>query len=171
MQPSLLQRLDIFLRHRLPFGLCIILILVEATPTHVTAFAGISPMLSLIGIYYWGVYRPDIIGYGTAFSVGLLEDLVGATPLGVSSLTLMLSLMIILTQERFFRDHSLTVTWWAFCVVAAFATCIRWLLYGFAQGTLSDPFLAVATFMMTIIFYPIVAWLFARIQLFALQEV
>ncbi|NKD54830.1 MULTISPECIES: rod shape-determining protein MreD [unclassified Haematospirillum] len=171
MQPSLLQRLDILARHQLPFFLCLALMLVEATPTHVPGFASISPMLTLVGIYYWGVQRPDITGYGTAFFVGLLEDILGATPLGVGSLTLMLSLMIVLTQERFFRNRSFIVTWWAFLVVAAFATVVRWALSGLAQGMVSDPPLALATFFMTVTFYPLVAWIFGRLQMAFLREV
>ena len=88
-------------------------------------------MLTVVGIYYWGVHRPDITGYGTAFLVGLLEDLMGATPLGVSSLTLIVSLMIVLTQERFFRDQSFAVAWSAFVLLPGLqrwcvGCCVAW---------------------------------------------
>lgn len=45
-------------RHMVPFIVTLMLVLLAATPTHVPGVVRVGPMLSLIGVYYWSVYRP-----------------------------------------------------------------------------------------------------------------
>lgn len=171
MRPTFWQRLDIFARHLLPLAVTLLLVLLAAVPTHVPGLVRIGPMLTLIAVYYWGVHRPDLMGYGTVFMVGLFEDVLSGTPIGVGSLTLLATLAVVFTQHKFFRGKSFVVTWWAFVLVAAGAALLKWLLVSAVQADAADPAAALVSYLMTAAIYPLVAWLFARIQLAFLKEV
>src|SRR5271156_6410564 len=86
MKGSPLQRLDQRIRHALPFIATLLSILIAATPSRLPGFASIAPQLPLIGIYYWAIYRPDLLRPWAAFTLGAIADMIGGTPLGVSSL-------------------------------------------------------------------------------------
>lgn len=83
MRPTLWQRMDVMARHMVPFALVLLLILLAATPTHLPGMVRVGPMLSLIGVYYWSVYRPDLFRYGSAFTLGLFEDVLTGCAAGI----------------------------------------------------------------------------------------
>lgn len=44
---------------------------------------GVTPLLSLMPLYFWGIVRPDLISPFWAFLLGLLEDFLSGGPPGV----------------------------------------------------------------------------------------
>lgn len=171
MRPTFWQRVDTTARHQLPVLLTLVLLLVAVVPTHVPGLVRIGPMLSLISIYFWAVHRPDLMGYGTVFAVGLLEDLLGGTPLGAGALTLLLVQGLVVAQYKFFYGKAFVVTWWAFVVVAAGAVLVKWLCVSIIYGTVLDGEAAITAYLMTVAFYPPVAWFLARSQMAFLRDV
>lgn len=171
MQPTFWQRMNGASRHQLPLFLTLILMLVSVVPTRLPDFMSISPMLTVISVYYWAVYRPDLMGYGTVFVVGVLEDLLAATPLGAGPVSLLVTQGLVMSQAKFFRGKSFAVTWWAFLLVAAPAAVAKWLVVALVQVSLPSGGAVLATYGMTIAFYPLVAWILARFQLAVLREV
>jgi rod shape-determining protein MreD len=170
MRPTIWQRLDLFSRHQVPLLVTLLLALVAVVPTHVPGLVRVGPLLTLISVYYWAVHRPDLMGYGAVFAIGLLEDLVAGTPLGAGALTLLLVQGIVASQAKFFYGKAFVVTWWAFIVIAGGAVLIRWLCISVVQGTLLGGDAALATYLMTVAFYPPVAWLLARTQMAFLRD-
>jgi rod shape-determining protein MreD len=171
MRPTFWQRLDAFARHQVPVVVTLVLMLVSVIPSHTAGLAQIGPMLSLISVYYWAVYRPDLLGYGAVFAIGLLEDTIGGTPLGVGSLMLLLVHAVVVTQYKFFHGKSFTVTWWAFVVVAAFASVVRWLCISALQGTFVSPQAPLYAYLMTVALYPVIGWLLVRLHYHLLRDV
>ncbi len=171
MRPTFWQRLDAFARHQVPVVVTLVLMLVSVIPSHTAGLAQIGPLLSLISVYYWAVYRPDLLGYGAVFAIGLLEDTIGGTPLGVGSLMLLLVHAVVVTQYKFFHGKSFTVTWWAFVVVAAFASMVRWLCISALQGTFVSPQAPLYAYLMTVALYPVIGWLLVRLHYHLLRDV
>lgn len=171
MRPTFWQRLDAFARHQIPVIVTVLLVLISVIPSHVPGLGRIGPMFSLISVYYWTVYRPDLLGYGAVFAIGLLEDAVSGTPLGVGSLMLLLVHAGVVTQYKFFNGKSFAVTWWAFTVVAALAALVRWLCNSVLQGTFVNVEAPLFAYLMTVALYPLVGWMLVRVQLFLLRDV
>ncbi|MEQ9447512.1 MAG: rod shape-determining protein MreD, partial [Rhodospirillaceae bacterium] len=80
MHSASLQYMDGAARRIVPFGLTLVLMLFALTPTHIPALSDVAPMLTLMSVYFWSIYRPDLLGYGAAFGIGILEDLLMGTP-------------------------------------------------------------------------------------------
>lgn len=166
MELSPLQRLDQTARRWVPFGVTVFLMLFGLTPTFLPAFSPVMPMLSLVAIYFWAVYRPEGLGYGEAFGVGLIEDLLIGTPLGSTALMLMLCQWLVFYQQKFFNGRPFHVVWAAFVLVAFGAAALRWLLVGlFSSSGFVGFSQAAAAAVLTIAVYPLIGWLLAKAQL------
>ena len=61
MNPSLMSQLDEFARGLVPLGITFTLVLFETMPLPFPGSATVAPALSLIALYYWAVYRPDLM--------------------------------------------------------------------------------------------------------------
>ena len=87
MRPSFWQRLDRFARDLTPFALTFVLLVINAVPMQIPGFAQVAPLLPMIGIYFWAVYRPDLMPAAAVFLIGILHDFLSGLPVGVSALT------------------------------------------------------------------------------------
>ena len=88
MTLTLWQRLDKTGRNLAPFAVTVMLALIGLVPVPAPGYAPVAPFLTAIAIYYWAIHRPDLMRPGTAFLIGLLQDLLTGGPLGVNALVL-----------------------------------------------------------------------------------
>lgn len=165
MQPTLLQGIDLSARKALPAALTLLLLLFALTPTNVPGLSPVMPMFALMSVYFWSIYRPELLGYGAVFGLGLLEDLLTATPIGSTALVFLLTQWIVLRQQKFFNAKPFVVTWFAFVFVAAGAGIIRWIAVGLVADSGFTPAGPMfASYLITIALYPLVGWLLAKTQ-------
>lgn len=165
MQPTILQSFDLSARKALPAALTLLLMLFALTPTNVPGLAPVMPTLALMSVYFWSIYRPDLLGYGAVFGFGLLYDLLTATPIGSTALVFLLTQWIVLRQQKFFNAKPFAVTWLAFIFVALGAGIIRWISVGLVLDSGFTPVGPMfASCLITIALYPPVAWLLAKSQ-------
>lgn len=166
MQLTPLQRVDQSLRRQIPLLFTLSLMLFALTPTHIPGMSHVTPMYALAAIYFWSIYRPDLIGYGTSFAIGLLDDLITGAPLGCTALVLLACQQIVFHQQKFFNAKPFGVFWLAFAVLALGAGVLKWLCVGlFAPGgftPFTDMFAAV---LITAAVYPVIAWVLAHAQI------
>lgn len=170
MRPTLWQRMDMMARHMVPFLLTLMLILMAATPSHVPGMVRVGPMLSLISVYYWSVYRPDLLRYGSAFLLGLFEDILTGAPLGSGALALLVTAAIVIGQFKFFVGKPFVVIWWAFAVVAFAATGTRWLAVSLVYGDIVDLQTIGVEYLLTVALYPLLGWFLGRVQMLFIKD-
>lgn len=171
MQPSPLQRMDALARKLVPFGMTLSLMLFALTPTQIPGLSHLTPMYPLASIYFWSIYRPDLMGYGTSFTVGLLEDLLTGAPLGSTALVLLACQYTVFHQQKFFNAKPFGIFWLAFSVLALGAGILKWLCVGlFAPGGFTRIGDMLTAVVLTAALYPLIAWLLAKAQLKLLPQ-
>ncbi|MTJ82911.1 MAG: rod shape-determining protein MreD [Telmatospirillum sp.] len=170
MKGSLLQRLDHGIRHLVPPGLTLLLILLDAVPLHLPEFALVVPLLPLIGVYYWSIYRPDLMSPVVAFGLGIVNDVIAGTPLGVSALVYLLAQGMTASQRRFFHGKPFRIAWWGFALVGSGAFLLQWALVSLLIGHRLELHAVLFEFLMTMFSYPLLSWIFARAQLALLRS-
>ena len=164
MKLSPWQRLDVLARRLTPFGLTLLLVMLNVVPTHVPGFARVIPMLALMAVYHWTIYRPELMPAVAVFAVGVLQDLLGGTPVGVYALVFLSVYGVLLSQRRFFVGKSFLITWLGFAVVAAAAAAQAWALVSAFHVTLVDPRPLIFQYLLTLGAFPLLAWLFLSWQ-------
>ncbi len=163
--------MDTWVRQFIPFGVTLVLLILTAIPTRVPGFAGIAPMLPMMGVYYWAVYRPDLLPAWAAFLIGLFYDIIAGTPLGVNALVLVLVQGVAASQRRFFLAKSFMVAWWSFAMLTSGAVGLAWLLMAILRGQAVDPAPVLFEYLVTIGLFPLLTWALARTQLAFLKDV
>ena len=164
MRRSLWQRLDALARHLTPFGLTVVLVLLGQVPFHLPGFAQVAPMLPLIAIYHWTVYRPELMPAVAVFLVGLLQDALSGLPFGVNTLVYLIAYGVVLTQRSFLVGKSFPIVWFGFALVGAAATLVAWGLVSAISATVVEGRAGFFQYLVTLGGFPLVSWLFARWQ-------
>src|SRR3546814_20324436 len=81
-----------------------------------------------MGAVNWGVFRPDLLPPFSLFLIVNLHDILVATPLGMTALSLMIVHGLAVSQRRAFLGNPFVLAWLGFVVIYALAAFAVWLL-------------------------------------------
>ena len=165
MKHGVLQRVDHLVRQLLPASLVIVLALLQAVPWHLPSLSGIVPMLPMIGVFYWSLYRPDLLVPSVAFLCGLINDIVMGAPIGISSLVFLAIQGATAAQRRFFNGKSFLVVWAGFATLAAGAIVLQLMLSSAIFGRTPLVRALLTEYLITVFCYPLPSWLFSKLQM------
>jgi rod shape-determining protein MreD len=164
------QRIDHVARQLMPLALTALLVIAGAVPYHIPGLARVMPVLPLMAVYHWTVYRPDVMPPWAIFLVGLMHDALTGVPLGTSGLVLLMVYGVMLTQRDFFVGKSFAILWMGFALVAAGALILGWLAVSAFHVRLVGPAPAFYQYLLTVGTYPVLAWVFMRWQRIFLEQ-
>lgn len=118
-------------------------------------------MLVLPCLYYWAIYRPQVVPLIAVFLIGVFEDLLTGAPLGMNALGYLVAFGLVAGQRRFFLGKSFSLVWWGYMLVAAAVLGLRWLLFCLLSGTIVDPMPGLFTYFSSVAVYPVLTLLLA----------
>ncbi len=164
MNTALWQRLDLWARNTTPFGIAVLLVILNVIPTSIPDYAAITPTLALIAVYHWAIYRPNLLPLTAVFALGLLQDILSGAPLGVYVLVFLTAYGIVLSQRRFLTGKSFMIYWLGFAVIAFGAGVESWVLASIWNFALLDFRSLFFQSLILLGLFPIVAWMLLRWQ-------
>lgn len=165
MRPTFWSKLDSWARQLTPFGLTVLLLLVGVVPLHVPGFGAVAPVLPLIAVFYWALYRPQLMPAAAVFVIGFLQDALTGTPIGVSAGVFVIVHGIVNTQRRFFFGKSFAIVWLGFALVSTGAFVATWVLVSAFYGVLIQPQALFFQALLTLGCFPLLSWALLRWQL------
>ena len=142
----------------------IVLLSLTVLPLRVPDYAAVAPLLALAAVYYWTIYRPDLLPPLAVFLAGCVFDLFAGAPLGVTSLILLLARTLVLTQRRFFVNRPFPFVWGGFTLLAAIAIATLWLIGSLLDGAILDMRAAALQWVLTVACFPAAGYLLTRVQ-------
>jgi len=170
MNIAIWQKLDNLARSFTPFGLSLILVVLSVLPTHISGYMQIAPILALISVYHWAIYRPNLLPIFAVFILGLLQDLLLGTPVGLYVLVFLTVYGVVLSQRRFFVGKSFIFFWFGFAVISMLASIESYFLGSIWNVILLDFSAATFQYLILLGIFPAVAWVFLRWQQAFLQQ-
>lgn len=124
------EKCDYCLRLFAVYAVLVILFLLNIISFTTPLSLAIEIPFVLMFLYYWAVYRPNIMPPLLVFGLGLLFDLLSGLPLGVSAFIFLLQNLIVSDQRIFLAGQTFIVIWIGFTVVASLSLLVQWFLVG-----------------------------------------
>ncbi len=166
-----LQRLDLGLRSVTPLALTLLLALVPVLPLAILGGQPMVPSFTLMSVFYWTVYRPDLLPAAAVFAVGLVQDLVSGAPIGLTPMILLGTYGIVLGQRFVFLGKPFAVAWWGFMMVALTAALVSWLMTCLINLKVVGIGQPMMQFAVTWALFPLLVWFFIRTHRRVLRRV
>ncbi len=141
--------------------LCVILSMLPVDPPFGLA---INPSFPLIAIFYWVLYRPDLMSPVSVFIVGLFQDLLSGTPEGFFAFVYLLVYAIVVSQRLLFLNKTFVIIWSGFGVIALLVGLIAWIITCLSMGMYLSPAPVVGQMIYSFVFYPPISWVFVVLQ-------
>jgi rod shape-determining protein MreD len=164
--PGLLRRAEAWARAVLPTLCAMLAMVVAGGPTGVAALV---PAVALPQVVFWSIFRPGAMPAAAVFVLGLLQDLLALAPLGTGVLTLLVAHGLALASRRFLARQGFLAVWLAFCVLAAGAAALGYLLTALMALALPPPAPAIHQAVLTAGLYPAFAFLLGRLHAMMLR--
>lgn len=161
---SFFQKATQSLRLFVPAGATFLLSLASAIAWPMPFVGSVAPSLVLASVYYWAVYRPDLLGVLAVFLLGLLNDAIHFFPLGLSAFIFVGARQLAFSQRRLFIGQTFYMLWFGFGIVAGLSFLLRYAVLSLAAGAAMTGFPVFVQFLMTFIVFPLVAWVLIRLQ-------
>ena len=171
MKLVLWTRLDIIARCLTPFGLTVLLVLINILPLQVPGLSRVMPLFPLMSIYLWAVHHPDLMPSYAVFLIGFLQDTLIGTPIGLHILIYLMVYGTIVWQRRFLAGKPFAVIWFGFALVAAGATVASWSLISLYYLEVIHPEALVFQYFLSLGAFPLLSWFFMRWNLAFLSEI
>lgn len=164
MRLTIWQRIDLFARQLTPFGLTLVLLGLSLLPIPVPGLASVTPLLTVMAVYHWSVSRPELLPAYAVFLIGLIQDLLSATPVGLYAVVLLAVYGIVVWQHRFLAGKSFGIVWLGYALVSAGAVAAGWVLAMVFYGASLPAEVMAAQYLVSLGLYPMLAWILLRWQ-------
>lgn len=147
-----------WLRLAVPQILLLLLLTLNLMALPVPYAGSVKPMLVMMAVYYWAIYRPTLVPPWLCFAVGLTMDMLSGMPPGVNAFILVALQWVVRDQRRFLMGQPFITTWAVFGLIMAAVAFAEWVLFGLARGwTPAMP--VVAAVLLSLFLFPLVSLL------------
>ena len=141
----------------------IILFFISFNGTSIIDFKFFTINANYILIYFWGLRKPNILGYGFIFLSGIITDVVIGLPIGVSSLALLIISAVAAYVRVVTVRISLFTDWISFIPALLIANFVYFISLYFSNYSIDYMYLFMNS-VFTFFFYPVL-WLIFSILL------
>ncbi|MBM3510857.1 MAG: rod shape-determining protein MreD [Alphaproteobacteria bacterium] len=151
-------------RGLVPAATILLVLLLSLVPLNLPYFSQVAPAVTLIAVFYWTIYRPDLLPPVTVFVLGALQDLVVGTPLGMSALVLLLTSGFVSSQRRALLGKSFAIIWLGFAVTALCGALLSWVAASLYFLTMVRIVPVLVQGAVTAALYPLFAWCLSHVH-------
>lgn len=165
MDQGLLYRLDRWSQAALPLLVIGLLIFFTLAPIRISYVAVAAPLLPLMAVYHFSLFRPQYLPPLLLFVLGMATDLLQGgpgSPLGISALVFITVRALLDRNRRYLMDVSFAFIWLGYALLSAFAVSLIWATNCLWNFRLIDPTPVLFQYVISLFFYPIVGWLLGR---------
>ena len=163
-EPSRGVRFRRLLEMALPFVVALLCVVLTMVPFGFWPGVVVAPSFALMAVYYWSLYRPDLMPPIAIFLVGLYQDLLSGGPLGLWALIYLMVYGIIVSQRLFFIGKAFFAIWFGLGVVVALTSMIMWGICSLYYGTVLSPLPIIGQAILTFAIYPVFGRAFGFVQ-------
>jgi rod shape-determining protein MreD len=147
-----------------PILTTIIAVILAILPLRIPGYAALTPALALMAVYHWTIYRPDLLPAFALFAIGIGEDLLAGSLVGIGPLTLLVTRAVVLHSRRHFVGRPFPFVWAGFTLVAGGTLLGLWALHCLLEFSLINPRNTVFRMVLTIAVFPAASFLLGSTQ-------
>jgi rod shape-determining protein MreD len=148
----------------LPVATTLLAAVISVLPLQIPGYAALTPVFTLMAAYHWTIYRPDLLPPVALFAIGLTEDLLAGSPIGVNALLLLLTRIGVLSYRRYFVNRNFPFVWTGFTLLTTTAMLGLWALHCVIDLSLLDFRNAVIRAALTVAIFPLASFMLGRVQ-------
>ena len=168
---DILLILDQLSRNTLPILTTIVFCVLSLLPLHLVSFTKNPPDFFLVAVFYWALHCARLLPLGFVLLLGAVLDLLMSAPLGVTSLIMVLTHVVIGNRYEEAEEITLAQIWLMFIITAVVVLLVRYIIGSILLGDILPFMPLLFQYMLTIVLYPLLSWGLSMVRhLIIIQE-
>ncbi len=165
MRDTPLKKFESRARDQIPLFILVCLTVLSGINFYLPNYNAVAINFPLIGIYYWSLHRPDLLGPIPVFFIGLLYDFLIGNPPGMSALIFVAIQGLIGARRKTLLVQAFWVHWLAFFGTVVVASFSLWLIGSIWYSTLMNPFSFLFQGLLTLSVFPLLVGLMGWLRI------
>ena len=159
---SFLHKTQRYSINLLPTATVLLAIFLSVIPYQISSSSLIMPFIVQMTIYYWSVYRPELLPYFIILLLGLFNDIIGNDILGSNALSFLLFQAMVISQRKFIVNRVFIVIWagFAFCLLLMMSISYLFGIYNYPLP------IVLSQWMLSVIAYVPIHWLLSKFKIY-----
>lgn len=135
-------------------------IFLSSAPYKIENSSLLMPSIVLAVIYYWSLYRPDLLPYVSLLLLGLLQDIIEVSNLGLNAVMFIFFRLLIRSQRRYLINKAFIMVWAGFIFCLGIILTLPFILniYNYSIAIL------ISQWLVSIFVYVPIHWLLSRLR-------
>ncbi|MBE6444639.1 MAG: rod shape-determining protein MreD [Alphaproteobacteria bacterium] len=164
MSQNLKENASLVIKNCLPFVVSVLVLLISFLPYNFFILKGVHVAVGISCVYFWLQHRPDLFNLWSAFGIGIIEDLISASPLGSNVFEVLLMYLLVNSTSRLFNAKPFIVLWYGFMALSLITLFSRWLIVSIYYSHFLPLSVLFFSYLVTIVLYPLLSLLMAAVQ-------
>jgi len=137
-------------------------LILNALPSRFGGGVDFAPALPLIALFIWSVRRPWFVSPPVLLLVGILQDLLAGSPMGIWAFAYLVSFTALRIRDEDSTGGDVGPLSLRFALLALVAFGVTWAVGSITIGAPVGFGALIAEGLITIVLFPLFAWAFAR---------
>ncbi len=128
------------------------------------------PMIGIMCVYFWLMYRPDLFGVFSVFILGMFFDILSIAPFGIYMLLYLIMYVAVTNVSKYITEKNFEILWAGFALLLAGIMLAGWIVSSLYYMQFLPVKSFVFSYLLSVAVYPIVAGINAWVINIFLQE-
>ena len=159
-----------FIEKFLPLFISILWLIVSLIPLRSELNLNARPMIGLMCVYFWTMYRSDLFNLLSVFVLGIFSDVLSIAPFGIYLLMYLIMYLSVVKLIKYITEKTFEISWIGLSLLLFAVMVAGW----FVSSVYYAQFLPVKNFLfsylLSVALYPVVAGVNAWVSNVFLQE-
>lgn len=154
----------------LPLLISAILLLFSYLPLRSEIAGNARPVVGLMCVYFWLIYRADLFNLFSVFVLGLIADTVSTVPFGSNLLSMLVMYLIVTNLVKYLNGKTFMILWFGLAALLPAAMLSQWLALSIYYHQFLPLSLLLFSYITSLACYPLVGGINALILNHFLQD-
>jgi rod shape-determining protein MreD len=168
--PLSLQKADFHVQATLPVALTFIFVMMQVLPWSWDFMRALLAPLPLACLTYWVANKPELFGKRWSFFIGLAQDVLMGTPLGLAAFSYLGVDFFLRSQRPHFLQQSFTNLWLIFSIALLGVNALQWGVVSMNVHEWASPLLWGIRLLIGVLLFPALVFFLSRVQLIFLTR-
>ena len=143
----------------------VLLLMLTLLPIHLLHMDNMVLMINAIPVFFWSLYRPNVMPYWFVFLIGGVYDIIAGLPLSLHALTnILIRNRVSAGRERYLKV-AFSAVWLKFVIVTAIISLLQWMIISSIYGEFFSLGRLFIQWFLTALSYPLFHNLFYRLYI------
>ncbi len=170
MRDSWHEMLENRILRSIPLLVSVVWLMISFIPLKSEISANARPMIGLVCVYFWVIYRPDLFNLWSVFVLGVISDVLSIAPLGIFLFMYLVMYLTVTNLIKYINDKTFEIMWSGLIILLPVVMLSGWLLMSIYYAQFIPIKGLFFSYLLSIALYPLISGVNAMIVNRFLQD-